>query len=530
MAKQFDTRKGSRGAAIEADLLEAARRLHLLRSTTVIWAVLPVAVALSVVSLWRHTASPPSPSATFVALLLAVLATTSLTSAGVLSLHLSRESRWDAPVTVGVGCILLGMGTIDHALAAAAATSATRHPVAIEHTLGVLRWSGIAVISGGLVWRADSAWSERSRKMWISTILVSPLATVSSWPAPTSTTTLVERSVLSGLALLLIATSLRTTRRDRTASLFDGGTFLGVGLALAIVIEAGSVAPGDVACIAALLWLILTAILTSLWTESQVVLRSKHQRARTERYIQLVEDNRAVLERAMSDRSVLRHNGRSSLVAIEGGLDALERSVEVGDLTMLDRMIRALNAEITRLGHMIDGETGTDRYVTRLADVLEPVAQLAELQGQEIDLDLTASAAVAAPGAIVAEIVHNLLDNAAQHAPGARVTITARPAHSGWIELVVTDDGPGIDDGVREHLFQRGVSRHPSPTNGLGLFSSRRLARQAGGELHLLPTMRGAGFALILPAASSQPRDTDAAGRIAQPNLAGGRVDRARAL
>ena len=95
-----------------------------------------------------------------------------------------------------------------------------------------------------------------------------------------------------------------------------------------------------------------------------------------------------------------------------------------------------------------------------------------------------------------------LLENAAVHAPGSVVAIEAVETGTGLVDLVVQDGGPGVDPALADRAFAKGVSATPGPNNGLGLYSARKLARQAGGELDLLPSEEGACFRLLLPVAT----------------------------
>lgn len=106
----------------------------------------------------------------------------------------------------------------------------------------------------------------------------------------------------------------------------------------------------------------------------------------------------------------------------------------------------------------------------------------------------------------VAQILLNLLQNAAQAGAGAVELSVAPPAGQAAaraLDVVVTDDGPGIAAEVRERLFQPFVTTRQRGA-GLGLSASRRLARDNGGELRAEPSARGARFVLTLPMAGGE--------------------------
>lgn len=490
---------------VEADLFEAARQWRLTRSPILIWSLLTISIALSAVSLVQAETADPPRWLQHAMLVVALAAAVGLLSAGTLVLHGSRENRWDAPVTAGLGSALLGVGTFDHALAAVTALRDVEPLTGVSHTLGFIRWVGLCLVVGGLVWRAETGWSFRLRLVLISLVIVAPLAAVTGWYSGGGDFTVVERGVLGGLAVILIATSVRLLRRNTGTPLFEGGTVLGIGLALAIVLDVSSVEPGDLASVASLSWLVVAGLLTALWFDRQAALRSVSRRSQTERYLRLIEDSRQTLEQAMDDRSILRHNGTSSLIAIEGGLDALGSSLNAGDLTAHERMTRSLAAEIARLRRMLaSADANGMKPQTRLTEAVDSVVQLARIRGQLIAVDVPDGLHASARPDAVAEIIHNLLDNAAVHAPGALVAIEATSHENGAVQVVVQDDGPGVKDSLRATLFEKGVTQRKDPGGGLGLYSARQLALEAGGNLQLMPTTHGAGFLLTLPAAQAR--------------------------
>lgn len=99
------------------------------------------------------------------------------------------------------------------------------------------------------------------------------------------------------------------------------------------------------------------------------------------------------------------------------------------------------------------------------------------------------------------QLVGNLLDNARQYgAPPLLVTLSA---HGPWVVVEVEDQGPGVAESFREHLFEE-HSRAPGSAargSGLGLFVVRRLALAHGGEVrHRNGADRGSVFTVSLPA------------------------------
>jgi len=100
----------------------------------------------------------------------------------------------------------------------------------------------------------------------------------------------------------------------------------------------------------------------------------------------------------------------------------------------------------------------------------------------------------------VTEIVGILLENSARHAGGEGLTVDVRPGRD-RVEIVVSDDGPGIAPDLRDSLFDWGVRGQHSTGQGIGLHIARQLVADQGGHLRLLPGPEtGTSFVVELPA------------------------------
>lgn len=104
-------------------------------------------------------------------------------------------------------------------------------------------------------------------------------------------------------------------------------------------------------------------------------------------------------------------------------------------------------------------------------------------------------------GSLLCLIACNLVQNAiTATAAGCRVAVSL-DEDGGVILLQVGDEGSGIPDSVRQHLFKPGRSGRPG-SSGLGLAISQLLARQIGADLALLSTgPQGTVFTVTLPSA-----------------------------
>ncbi|GAA2608506.1 sensor histidine kinase [Paractinoplanes durhamensis] len=115
--------------------------------------------------------------------------------------------------------------------------------------------------------------------------------------------------------------------------------------------------------------------------------------------------------------------------------------------------------------------------------------------GLTFDADLAPGAVHGRPGELERMIV-NVLDNAAKFSPpGTTVHIKLlADDESGSCTLSVADDGPGIDEADRPHVFERfyrATAARSMPGSGLGLAIVAQTARQHGGSVTAEPHRPG---------------------------------------
>jgi signal transduction histidine kinase len=145
-----------------------------------------------------------------------------------------------------------------------------------------------------------------------------------------------------------------------------------------------------------------------------------------------------------------------------------------------------------------------------LADVVARVVDLLSYQFgvDEIRVENRVGAQlphVRGDGARLEQVFVNLLSNAVDAvrsgATPRRIAIDGWE-HEGRVHVAVVDNGPGIPEAVAARLFQPFVTTKGTQGTGLGLYVSRQLAREAGGDLFVRSVPgEGARFEVWLPAA-----------------------------
>lgn len=130
--------------------------------------------------------------------------------------------------------------------------------------------------------------------------------------------------------------------------------------------------------------------------------------------------------------------------------------------------------------------------------------------------DGRAVAPVLGSEAEVHEVLSNLIHNAINYAgSGAQITVSVVPGSSG-VDVIVADNGPGIEASMRERAFARFerimVDRTTTSSgSGLGLSIARAFARRNGGDIELRDGEPNAAGGYGLAAVFHMPRAFDTA-------------------
>jgi signal transduction histidine kinase len=112
------------------------------------------------------------------------------------------------------------------------------------------------------------------------------------------------------------------------------------------------------------------------------------------------------------------------------------------------------------------------------------VANVPPPEGHTVRVAVGQDISVLADSNRLDQVLTNLLSNAFRHG-GPNVAIEAQHVN-GVVQLVVADDGPGIPDDLRPHLFEpfaRALDAQARQGSGLGLAIARTLVEAFGGSL-----------------------------------------------
>lgn len=160
---------------------------------------------------------------------------------------------------------------------------------------------------------------------------------------------------------------------------------------------------------------------------------------------------------------------------------------------MIQETVALLGDESAHVGYQLTGRELADTIRRRNTPAAAEKGAVLEVAGK------FAASVDSHRGSLLCLIAANLVQNAIAATPaGGRITVTLRQEAEA-LTLTVADQGRGIPEPIREHLFEAGRSGRPGGT-GLGLAISRLLARQIGANLGLESTgPAGTVFQLTLP-------------------------------
>jgi PAS domain S-box-containing protein len=215
---------------------------------------------------------------------------------------------------------------------------------------------------------------------------------------------------------------------------------------------------------------------------------------------------------------VLSHELRTPVTSIYGGTQLLLGRGARLDPETRNELLVSVAAEAERLQRMIEnlvamariergGEFGGVRPVL-LDRIIKQLVEREKSLWPEVTIKLVSSGPVqmvAADEEYLAQIMRNLLSNAAKYSgPGSTVEVSLEDAE-GEVLVRVRDDGPGIVEEDTDRLFALYYRSAPhastAPGAGIGLFVCRELVATMGGRIWARPLPdKGAEFGFSIPA------------------------------
>lgn len=216
--------------------------------------------------------------------------------------------------------------------------------------------------------------------------------------------------------------------------------------------------------------------------------------------------------------AMIYHDLRSPLSNIISSLDMLHSFLPPDCMENLQPILSITNRSTERMQRLINslldiyrleaGQPITDKRpleIPRLcyeaADAIQPVI---EHKHQTLNLNLqTEYPRVYGDEDMIRRVIINLLENAAKYTPSGGEISLITQASTGWMQITVQDNGPGIPLAMQEEIFKkfsRVQSKNMPKGLGLGLAFCQLAVKAHNGQIWVeSEPNQGSGFIFTLP-------------------------------
>ncbi len=214
---------------------------------------------------------------------------------------------------------------------------------------------------------------------------------------------------------------------------------------------------------------------------------------------------------------MITHDLRTPLSAIRAGLEILEsgvggslndkgQKVVNGSLTNADRMIRLID-ELLTVQRMESGLVPLELEQLDISDILEKSIREIEELAVKAHIEIKyqpRNSSIYADAERLSQVLINLLSNAIKFSPQISTIEIICQTDENWVEVRISDQGPGIADSERNLIFARfkqvGEATQRSKGFGLGLSICKSIIEQHGGQIGVISEIgKGSTFWFKLP-------------------------------
>lgn len=214
------------------------------------------------------------------------------------------------------------------------------------------------------------------------------------------------------------------------------------------------------------------------------------------------------------------HNFNNMLMIIQPCLEEAEQAVTgelklaVGDARSAAQRAREIVSQLMALAGQQNSEKFVLRTVEELCGSTARLCQRSFPDTIKLRLHIDCQRSLECIDGSLEQVLGNLLLNArdallAHTTKDPEVLMSAKEVSrfgEEWLELTVSDNGPGVPEALRTEIFEPFVTTKGNNGTGLGLATSQALIQRNGGQLAYRPSAAGgAEFLVLLPLSAKQP-------------------------
>lgn len=243
----------------------------------------------------------------------------------------------------------------------------------------------------------------------------------------------------------------------------------------------------------------------------------------------LYQEARAMNEAKDQFLAVLSHELRNPISTILTGIESLRRRIPNDEslhrsLDVVERSARLqtrLVDDLLDLSRVNQGKIRLNLEPLELGGVVRTTCLAFQDQAAKSDLSLSINADeplwVSADFDRLQQVVGNILSNAIKFTPpGGEIGVEVLPDGAEYVRIVIQDNGIGIDETLREHLFEmfrQGAAGARRSGLGIGLALVKSIVEKHHGRVWAESDGpgRGSRFTVVLPRIEPQPGEENAA-------------------
>ncbi|RLI57580.1 MAG: hypothetical protein DRO93_10470 [Candidatus Thorarchaeota archaeon] len=198
--------------------------------------------------------------------------------------------------------------------------------------------------------------------------------------------------------------------------------------------------------------------------------------------------------------SILRHDLKNDVSILLANIELARALLDSGRQDEIEEVLSSSETVCNRMANVLRAfGRPSDHKVVDLIEIVRESVNRARKTYKSLQIEVKIpkqSPPMQVIGStLLPMVIENLIGNAVFHSKSeVKVTITIERTNDTALVRVI-DNGPGIPDRIKKHLFEKGIS---TSGGGMGLYLSREIMRALGGDLKLESSEVGKGSTFLM--------------------------------